>query len=144
MLLDRLTNMSDAASLTGIAAGATGFSDVIDITNPRDLGPQNIPLTVIFDTVPTSATAGATFNAALQYSLDNVTWATLAETAPQPLSNFTAINPWLWRGTVPKGQVYRYLRMAYTPSAVLTAGAISASIGGASPRRRTYAKNYVA
>jgi hypothetical protein len=143
MLLDALTNLSDGQSLTGISAGATGVSNVLDLLVSRDISTNNVPVFVIFTTAPTSATGGATINIAIQTSADNSTYVTLEETAAQPIANITSGAPFAFRGSLPAG-VLRYLRIAYTPSAVLTAGTVTASIGGDFSVYRAYPRNYVA
>ena len=143
MLLDALTLMDNGASLTGIAAGATGYSNVLDLSQSRDIGPDEVPWFAVFSVAPTSATGGATLNVALQTSSDNVTWVTLDETSAQPIANYTGDNLFLFRGTVPAGGL-RYYRVAYTPSAVLTAGTVYSSIGAEWPRTKSYPRNYVA
>lgn len=142
MLMDRLTTFSLRADLTGTAAGATAYSDVLDLSVRRDLGTADMDTSIVFTTLP-AGPAGATLNAAIQTSDDNVTYNTLLETAPQPIAQFTPQQPWLFRGELPTG-VLRYLRIAYTPSAALTAGAVTAQSGADWPRNPNYPRNYVA
>lgn len=150
MLIDALDNLSTTTpSLTGIAAGAAGYSDVLDLGVPRDLSPSEVPFSVQFTTLPVSATSGATLNVALQISLDNATWSTVQETSAQLIANFGPTGtPWLWRSMLPAnptpGVGGRYYRFAYTPSAALTAGAVLAQVGADWPRDPTYPRNYVA
>ena len=105
MLMDALTTLSagDATTLEGAAAGATVYSNVLDISTSRDLGTADVPVSVQFSTLPASATSGATLNVALQTSADNATWVTLEETAAQPIANLTTTEPWAFRGTLPAG-----------------------------------------
>ena len=145
MLMDALLTASnaDGTTLEGAAAGATVYSNVIDLSTSRDLAPAVVPFSVEFTTLPASGTAGATLNIALQTSADNATWVTLQETAAQPISALTALDPYAARGWLAAG-VLRYLRFAYTPSAVLTAGVVTAQIGGDWQRQKSYPRNYVA
>lgn len=140
MLMDRLTTFSLRADLTG--ATGTVYSDVLDLSVRRDLGPADMETSISFTTLP-AGPAGATLNAAIQTSDDNVTYVTLLETSAQPIAQFTPQNPWLFRGDLPAG-VLRYLRVAYTPSAALTAGAVTAQTGADWPRNPNYPRNYVA
>ena len=116
MLMDALLTPSnaDGVTLVGAAAGATVFSNVIDLSTSRDIATADVPFSVEFTTRPQSGTAGATLNIAVQTSPDNVNWTTLQETAAQPISNLTALDPYAFRGTLAAG-VLRYLRFAYTP-----------------------------
>ena len=142
MLLDALTNMSLNQDLTLAAAGVPAVSNVIDLSQDRDIANSNVPVLVVFGTLP-AGPAGATINAALQTSVDGVTFTTLEETSPQPIANFTSANTFLFRGTVPAGG-HRFMQMAYTVSAALTAGLVTASIGADWPHNRAYPRNYVA
>ena len=152
MLIDALDVLSTTTSdLTVLAAGVAGYSDILDLAVPRDLGPSDVPFSLQFTTTPASATAGATINAALQVSLDSVNWSTVMETSAVPIANYGmtgAATPFLWRSMLPAnpsaGVGGRYYRFAYTVSAALTAGAVLAQIGADWPRDPTYPRNYVA
>ena len=145
MLMDALTTLSnaDGTTLEGAAAGATVYSNVLDLSTSRDIGTANVPISAEFSVVPTSATGGATLLVALQTSADNATWVTLQDGGNTPIANVSLADPFVFRGTVPTG-VLRYLRFAYTPSAVLTAGTITTQLGADWHRVKSYPRNYVA
>jgi hypothetical protein len=146
MLMDAFlttTNLAGGAALTTLSAATAAFSDVIDLSTSRDISTSHVPAFVVFSVAPTSGTGGATINIAIQTSADNSTWVTLEETAAQPIANITAGEPFAFRGWLNAG-VLRYLRFAYTASAVLTAGSVTASLGADWPRTKAYPKNYVA
>lgn len=140
MLHDALNAMSDGQDLTGIGV-ATASTNTLDL-GLRELGVSALPLWAIFSVLPTSNTGGATLNATLQTSADNVTWTPLLQTGPQPITNITSTAPMAFRGTVPVG-TKRYFRMLYTPSAALTAGTVLAVIGSPPPAGLLYARNYL-
>lgn len=145
MLMDAFlttTNLAGGAALTTLSAATAGFSDVIDLSTNRDISTSEIPALVVFSVSPTSGTGGATLNIAIQTSADNSTYVTLEETAPLPIANINAGEPFALRGWLNVG-VLRYLRFAYTASAVLTAGSVTASIGADWPRAKAYPKNYI-
>ena len=144
MLTDALTTFDLNASLTSaVAATLLPSTNTIDLSQSRDIGPGDVPFSVIFTTLPTSGTGGATINVALQTSADNSTWTTIEESGAQVLTGFSTTNYWAFRGTVP-ATVQRYLRIGYTASATLTAGVVTAQIGGEWPRSKAYPRNYVA
>lgn len=142
MLLDALLKMSSGQDLTG-AAALTVSTNTIDLGVSRDIAPAEVPVVVQFVVPPTSGTGGATMMVAVQTSADNATWVTLEESGAQPLTTITALQTFAFRGWLNVG-VLRYLRMAYTPSAALTAGSVTATIGSDFPRQKAYPRNYVA
>lgn len=134
---------ADGATLEGATAGGTVYSNVVDLSTSRDIATSGVPVSVQFSTLPTSGTGGTTLNIAIQTSPDNATWTTLEETSALPIANITTVDPYAFRGTLNVG-VLRYLRIAMTPSAVITAGVVTAQMGGDWPRMKSYPRNYVA
>lgn len=135
-------------NLTTLTAGtASPSANVLDFSNARDLGvSEPLKLFAVCTTPPASGTAGATVTTTLQGSPDNVNWTTIetyVSTVPAtpPTGAF-----YLVRSQLPVfGSIaYRYLRLEYTASAALTAGAVEAGIVLNTERNPAYPRNYVA
>jgi hypothetical protein len=150
MIIDGALLFSNGQDLTVLAAGtATASTNTIDISQGRDLGvSEPLKLFALCPVVPVSATGGATITVALQGSLDNVTFTTIEDSGPVPISALSLSGTggnYLFRGQLPIfGAMYRYLRLAYTVSAAMTAGTVEAGINLNVSRDPAYPRNYAA
>lgn len=147
MIYDGLTAFSTTQDLTVLTAGTLAPStNVLDLSQAKDLGEAD-PLFIwgVMTTLPTSGTGGATLSASLQGSVDNATWVTIQTYGPTVLTALTGSDTFLFRSQIPIfGALYRYLRMGYTASAVLTAGQITSAMSINVPRVPYYPRNFVA
>lgn len=142
MLMDAFLE-STSPNLTTLTAGQPGLSDIIDLSQDRDLAVRSMPLSVQF-TTPPAAPAGATIEVTVQTSLDGQTFTPLETSGARNVADFTpAAGLFLFRGALPAGG-HRYLQFSYTVSAPLTAGVVLAQLGGDWPSHRAYPRNFVA
>ncbi|MBM3099136.1 hypothetical protein JRX38_14185 [Gluconobacter cerinus] len=144
--MDNLLLFSHAQDLTAATAGtALASSNTIDFSQNRDFGPTE-PFKVFaeFPSLPASATAGATMDVAIQISQDASTWTTLEDFPGIVVSDITASMPFAVRAKPAfSNTLYRYMRLTYTVSAVLTSGTITAGINLDVPAQHAYPRNYV-
>lgn len=147
MIMDSLLLFSNAQDLTVLtAATAAPSTNTIDFSQARDFGnTEHFRVFAMFGTLPASATAGATLTVDVQISTDAATWETLESFPAIPIAELTQLEPFLVRAKPAVSNApYRYMRLQYTASAVLTAGAITAGINLDNPYRHAYPRNYVA
>ncbi|NHN85798.1 hypothetical protein GOB93_14270 [Acetobacter musti] len=147
MIVDSTLIFSSAQDLTTAAAGGAVVStNSFDFSQNVDFGPtEGIKVFVECPSLPTSATAGATIAVAVQVSQDDATWETLEAFPAVPIADLTTEQPFLVRAKVAfSTELYRYMQLTYTPSAVLTSGTVTAGIALDVPARTAYPRNYVA
>lgn len=147
MIVDSLLLFSNAQDLTTATAGnALASSNVLDFSQNRDFGPTGpFKIWAEFTSLPTSATAGATLDVSVQISQDGATWTTLEDFPGIVVSDISASMPFAVRAKPAfSNTLYRYMRLTYTPSAVLTSGTITAGINLDVPGQHAYPRNYVA
>lgn len=149
MILDGLLLWSNAQDMTQLQAGTPAPStNSIDLSQARDLGgSEGLSIMGIWNTLPSSATAGATVTVSLQVSSDNVNWTTLETFMPVPVSSVSGLAPFEFRArAIPYDAtgIYRYMQLSYTASAALTSGTLTAGINLDVPYRHTYPRNFVA
>lgn len=130
MIIDGALLFSSAQAVTATAVS----TNVIDLTNARDMGVGDNPALKILAVVTTAMlSAGATtLTITVEGSTDNSSWTVMASTPAIAKANLTAgaqiMNMDLPR-TAPGQALPRYLRLNYTVAVSnFTAGAITASL----------------
>lgn len=136
---------------SGTAQGTAGMGDdpmlaavvnsnnTIDLLNARDMGVGDDPALKLVCTVTVAGVGGTSMQIAVQGSIDNATWITMA-TGPAIVTANLLVGTYLFATDLPRiagpfpdhpgaTQVLpRYLRLAYTAAGVFTAGRFFASL----------------
>lgn len=130
MLMDRLLLFSSAQVLT---TGTIASTDVIDLTNARDLGPgrANTMLSVTV-TAAFVTTDSATLTVQFQVSTDNSTFTTLVQSRAYAASELTLgakLLPIDWATLDDAVALPRYVRLAYVMGALhFSPGSVTAGM----------------
>jgi hypothetical protein len=143
-IIDGLLLFSQNQDLTVLAANTlTASTNVLDFSQPREIGVSHLMLFATLTAQP-AGTAGTSLTIALQESVDNATWVTTDTFQPMTIAQLVT-EPFAVRAQLPiTGSLYRYMRLAYTVSAVLTAGQIEAGLVLNVSRIPYYPRNFVA
>lgn len=146
MITDGFLYFSDQQDLTnqlsGTATPVVSTSN-IDFAQKWDAGPSCLKIWAECRNMPTSDDPDAMLAVLVEVSKDNTTWTKLVDFPGRKVSEITINEPWVVRSDVPiAGDVYRYMRLTYTPSAPLKTGTISAGINLNVPAQHAYPSNY--
>jgi hypothetical protein len=130
MILDGALLFDSAHAITA-AGGTEASTNVLDLTNARDLGVMNWPAMKVLVNVIQAFAGGTSLSVAFQGSTDNVTYTTMISQAAQTLGNLIAGSR-IMDIDVPRpapGQaIPRYLRLLYTTVGTHTLGTVTAAL----------------
>lgn len=145
MMTDALLLFSDRQDMTSVPANTGTPSNVVDFSQAREFGPtEGFKVYAAFSSLPTGA-SGAKITVNIQVSVDNQNWTTVESLPDIEISNITDSQPFFVRSKPAYArEPYRYMRLTYNPTAVLTSGTITAGIAMNVPGQHAYPKNFVA
>lgn len=130
MILDGALLFDSAHAITA-ATGTEASTNVIDLTNARDLGTMNWPALKILCQVIQAFAGGTSMTVALQGSTDNTTYTTMVSQAAIATAALLA-GVRILEIDMPRpvaGQaIPRYLRLLYTTVGTFTLGTVTAGI----------------
>lgn len=156
MILDGLLQFTGIAGIPTVGSGTgqntagmgddpmlaaiTNSNNTIDLLNARDMGIGDDPALKLICPVSVAGVGGTSMQIAVQGSVDNTTWITMA-TGPVVLTANLLIGTYLFAADLPRimapfvdhpgasQALPRYLRLAYTAAGTFTAGRFFGYLG---------------
>lgn len=129
MIVDGLLLFSTAQNLT---TGTEASTNIVDLTNTRDMGPGELPLRIACYVITAfTTTDSATLTIQAQGSTDASTWSVYAQSRAYSAAELTAgakLAPFDWPN-VAVTALPRYLRLAYVQGSLhFTPGAVTSML----------------